>query len=386
VHRVGAPRPKLLLAEDDAASARLLSLVFAQAGYDVEAVLTGKVALERLTSTPFAVVICDWTLPDIDGISVVRHVRSHAAVQPLVLLVSSFNSHGARQQAQRAGADDYIPKPFEPVQLLERINAGLLRRSEASAALSAATVTDFPPPPPSSVQRGAGENNAAASAPKRTQGVIESSAAWRGLDQLVASTLSEGLGLEMTYERAGLAESGENLSASVFMINVSHSIEVATALFVSWSSGAELARIILRDKNPDDVAIRELLVELGSNVLGTVKTALRRDGLLFTLGLGQSAGMPLASSFARSFTLCWLGGFTGAGVRITTVFGSRSIAKVAMPLRKLKENMVLAEDLVSEGGTVILAAGSRLTSGTAERLARQFAHRSVQVFVPPAEW
>jgi two-component system chemotaxis response regulator CheY len=383
VHRNGVLRPTLLLAEDDAASARLLARVLTQAGYDVEPVLTGREALARLTASRFDVLICDWTLPDIDGIAVVRHVRSKLAVQPIILLVSSFSGEGARQQALRAGADDYVSKPFEPLSLLDVITTALARRA---AGAGSATIADFPPPPNSSVSKAGSDDIGPGRAAKRAPARIEGTAAWRGLPHSIATTLRDGLGVDIKYEQASLCESGENMSAAVFMINVSHLIEVAAALFVSWNSGAELARIILRDANPDDVAIRELLVELGSNVLGTLKTALRRDGLLFTLGLGHPAGMPLASGFARSFDATWVGGFTAPGLRITTVFGSRPIAKVAMPLRKLKENMVLAEDLVSEGGTVILAAGSRLTSSTAERLGAQFGHRTVQVCLPPTEW
>jgi len=384
VHRVGTARPKLLIAADDAASARLLVRVLVQAGYDVEPVLTGKSAISHATATPYDVMICDWTLPDLDGISVVRHVRAQVATQPVILLLSSLNGQGPRQQALRAGADDFITKPYEPLQLLDALEAAVARRSQVSAAVADATITDFPPPP-SAVQSTPAERSQP-SLVKQSAAFIENTAAWRGLDRIVETTLCQGTGVELGYERANLCESGENMSSAVFMVNVSHLVEVAAALFVTWNSGAELARIILRDDNPDDVAIREILVELGSNVLGNVKTALRRDGLMFTLGLGQPAGMPLASSFARSFAVSWVGGFSGPGLRITSVFGARSIPKVAMPLRKLKENMVLAEDLLSDSGTMVLPAGTRMTSSTAERLARQFAHRSVQVCIPPNEW
>jgi hypothetical protein len=245
-------------------------------------------------------------------------------------------------------------------------------------------ITDFPPPP--TVVPNLPAERPVPSTTKGSAAFIETTSAWRSLDKIVESTLRQGVGLELSYERAALCESGENMSSAVFMVNVSHLVEVATALFVTWNSGAELARTILRDESPDDIAIREILVELGSNVLSNVKTALRRDGLIFTLGLGQPAGMPLASSFARSFSVSWVGAFAGPGLRITSVFGARSIPKVTMPLRKLKENMVLAEDLLSDTGTVVLPAGTRMTSSTAERLARQFAHRSVQVCIPPNEW
>ena len=120
--RNGSAAPlRVLVAEDDAATARVLVWVLAQAGYDVEMALSGRATLDQLSASRYDVLICDWTMPDIDGVSIVRQVRQHTAAQPLIVLIAGTERPGAKEQALRVGADAYLAKPFEPVVLIDAI-------------------------------------------------------------------------------------------------------------------------------------------------------------------------------------------------------------------------------------------------------------------------
>ena len=127
--RNGSAAPlRVLVAEDDAATARVLVWVLAQAGYDVEMALSGRATLEQLSASRYDVLICDWTMPDIDGVSIVRQVRQHTAAQPLIVLIAGTERPGAKEQAMRVGADAYLAKPFEPVVLIDAISSAFARR------------------------------------------------------------------------------------------------------------------------------------------------------------------------------------------------------------------------------------------------------------------
>ena len=411
--RNGSAAPlRVLVAEDDAATARVLVWVLAQAGYDVEMALSGRATLDQLSASRYDVLICDWTMPDIDGVSIVRQVRQHTAAQPLIVLIAGTERPGAKEQALRVGADAYLAKPFEPVVLIDTISSAFARRGasrQERPAPAQVPLREMPTPlPPNlvpersapsiSYDRPTSSNIEASMAPPSSirssiaTGVqsdlakLAATSTWRGMSKPVGNTLQECVDQQFAFESSTTCESGANISSAVSMVDVHHLIDLGAALFVSWNSGVELARLILHDSAPDDVAIRELLSELGANVLGTLKTALRRENMSFTLGLSKPEGMPLASSFARSFSISWLGAFHTSGIRISVVVGARTARKVAVSLRKARENMVLAEDLVNESGAVVLQAGTRLTSSTAERLAQKFPHRSINVCTPPAEW
>jgi PAS domain S-box-containing protein len=119
---------KLLVVEDEPDFQVLLRSVLQEAGYEVDHVPDGQAALDLIqTSTP-DIVLLDWMLPDMDGLSVCRNLRRWSNIP--VLMVTSRSAQEDLIAALDAGADDYIVKPFQTPELLARIRA-VLRRREA---------------------------------------------------------------------------------------------------------------------------------------------------------------------------------------------------------------------------------------------------------------
>ena len=114
---------KVLVADDDALIRRLLLAVLAQLGHEVEAVEDGHAALKALESaTPPALAILDWVMPGENGIDVCKKLRAHhTKSRPYVLLLSAKAEKQEMIAGLDAGADDYLVKPFDPMNLLARL-------------------------------------------------------------------------------------------------------------------------------------------------------------------------------------------------------------------------------------------------------------------------
>jgi len=117
----------ILIVEDDEDTAEVVCTLLEDAGFRATAVDRGDMALDRITAQNPDLVLLDLHLPDINGIEILKHVRSHSFLPMIVL--SGFGKDRDRVVALEAGADDYMAKPFSPEELVARVKA-LLRRVE----------------------------------------------------------------------------------------------------------------------------------------------------------------------------------------------------------------------------------------------------------------
>ncbi|MEZ4316237.1 MAG: response regulator transcription factor [Myxococcota bacterium] len=117
---------RILLVEDDRRTVELLEELLSTSAHQLVAVGRGDDAVAALRREAFDLVVLDIMLPDRDGFSVCAEVRTFSAVPILVL--SARGGADDRVDGLRLGADDYLPKPYDPRELLARIDA-ILRRS-----------------------------------------------------------------------------------------------------------------------------------------------------------------------------------------------------------------------------------------------------------------
>jgi two-component system phosphate regulon response regulator OmpR len=122
---------RILLVEDDPRLAEMLSEYLGQAGFRVTVAPLGTTALERLAGADYDAVVLDLMLPDMDGLDICRQLRSRADTP--VLMLTARGEPIDRIVGLELGADDYLPKPFQPRELLARLRAILRRRSHATA-------------------------------------------------------------------------------------------------------------------------------------------------------------------------------------------------------------------------------------------------------------
>lgn len=122
----------LLMIEDDARLAGMVSEYLSQSGFSVRVAGDGQQGLTALQNNPPDLVILDLMLPDMEGLEVCRRIRTlpGALAQIPVLMLTAKGDPMDRIIGLEIGADDYLPKPFEPRELLARIRAVLRRRVE----------------------------------------------------------------------------------------------------------------------------------------------------------------------------------------------------------------------------------------------------------------
>ena len=119
----------ILLVEDDPRLAEMLTEYLGQAGFRVSPAPTGRSALDLLAGGGLDAVILDLMLPDMDGLEVCRQLRATSDLP--VLMLTARGDAIDRIVGLEMGADDYLPKPFEPRELLARLRAILRRRGES---------------------------------------------------------------------------------------------------------------------------------------------------------------------------------------------------------------------------------------------------------------
>jgi two-component system response regulator QseB len=122
---------RILLVEDDELLGAGIHDTLSRAGYAVEWLRDGAMALSALEHGVFDAVVLDLGLPDMDGLEVLRRTRAGGSVTP-VLILSARDAASQRVQGLDAGADDYLTKPFDVDELLARLRV-LQRRLRGAA-------------------------------------------------------------------------------------------------------------------------------------------------------------------------------------------------------------------------------------------------------------
>ncbi|CAN5433809.1 response regulator transcription factor [soil metagenome] len=128
------PQPQLLLIEDDADLAKLLTRAFIEENYHVRHAGSGEAALELASHLTFDLVVLDVLLPGIDGFETLHRFRSLGHRAPVVML-TALSSPQHRVQGLDASADDYLAKPFDLDELLARMRAVRRRASPNSSSV-----------------------------------------------------------------------------------------------------------------------------------------------------------------------------------------------------------------------------------------------------------
>jgi two-component system cell cycle response regulator len=139
----------ILVVDDDPVSRTLLERILIRAGYKVTAVENGREALRTLNENFFSIVISDWMMPEIDGIELCRAIRSTDFPGYIFfILITSRDAKDDLVLGLKAGADDYLTKPFNHAELKARLNTAerilKLEKSlkEANEAIRLLSITD----------------------------------------------------------------------------------------------------------------------------------------------------------------------------------------------------------------------------------------------------
>ena len=114
--------PKVLIADDQANMRALVRLTLETGRFEIFEAHDGDVALEVARREQPDLVFLDWTMPGMPGVEVCRALRDDPATADMrIVMLTARSQSEDRETAQAMGADDYITKPFSPIQLLEKV-------------------------------------------------------------------------------------------------------------------------------------------------------------------------------------------------------------------------------------------------------------------------
>ena len=134
---MAAPEPPILVVDDDPKIVALVRTYLERERYPVVTAVDGHAALRAIEEHRPRLVVLDLMLPGLDGLAVIR--RARALGETPILVLSARGSTGDRILGLSEGADDYLPKPFSPAELVVRVKT-ILRRAGASASASGRSV------------------------------------------------------------------------------------------------------------------------------------------------------------------------------------------------------------------------------------------------------
>lgn len=209
---------QILVADDDKEIVELLSIYIKNEGYDVIKAYDGKEALSKIITNPdIALLILDIMMPKMDGLEVVKELRKDSQI-PIIMLTAKTTDMD-KIQGLITGADDYVTKPFNPLEIMARVKS-LLRRTNMQVQVEEPDLLEVGP---LIIKKDSHEV-------ETDQGVkIQLTALEFGILYLLASHPNRVFSAEEIFERVWQQES--LVSAKTVMVHVSHlrdKIEEAT--------------------------------------------------------------------------------------------------------------------------------------------------------------
>jgi DNA-binding response OmpR family regulator len=131
--------PRVLIVDDDVELCGLVATYLTREGFDVEVADRPDLLVDRMTADRYALMVLDVMMPGVSGFDVLRQLRAKSML-PVIMLTARGDAMD-RVVGLELGADDYLPKPFNPQELVARIRAILRRTAPRSAGQRGATVT-----------------------------------------------------------------------------------------------------------------------------------------------------------------------------------------------------------------------------------------------------
>lgn len=282
---------RVLIAEDDPVSGRLLEIALAHAGFDVRRADNGETALALLKQVEFGALVTDWLMPEMDGIELCRRLRAEVPHRPAVIMLTALASQEARSHALASGADDFLGKPSEPAVVAQVVRAALARRAQpspSSADLCPVKHTGVPPFVALGVAASTGGPAALGAflsalkpGPETCVFVVQHGPAWM-MEDLV----------KRLRERSALPV---ELATSGVVARAGHVFVAPGERHMVLDS--QTGRIRLLDTAPEnyvkpaaDPLFKSLVVACGRFTIGVVLTGLGRDGALGAAAIAGAGG------------------------------------------------------------------------------------------------
>jgi len=342
---------RVLIVDDNKPAREAAARMLALAQLEVEQ-SDGKSGLSAVGRSQAEMLILAW--PDKGGPELVKRVRAgETGGHVYVLVVLDKQPASEITAVFAAGVDDFMRRPILREELLARVHA------------------------PQRIRRWAAPHAEALDFSKGSD--VGQLRACRHTGSLVAEDLAEIVGAALEVADAPVSDvPGSLFSATIPLSLASDETEIRVSVTVDPTSMRVLAMAIMGDANPGDAAVDDILREMANTAGGAVKRAGLAENVIMTTGLpvNQPPSRPQAGGGGGVDLRRWLA-TSKDGVRIGITREIRRRINERVPAARLVEGMVVAHDLKNDSGALLVPAGTRLTSTTAERVARLLGDRTL---------
>ncbi len=307
---------------------------------------SGLVAIERQAPD---VLVLDSQLTGMSACQFIQRLRQKETVRSYIVLVSAKPSVTELTAAVGVGADDYMRKPIQREELVIRV--GALERIRAWA-----------------VQVFGGESGTAIDLTAATQ--LPRLQAWQQVDRCVMRDIAGLVGRSMAPTGSADALQFSALGAQIPLTLAAEQTEVRLTVGVDAATLPRLGDLVLGDPEAPEEALRDLLREFANTAGGAFMRAASAEGVSLTTGLPtdlSAAAFTVSKATSRQqFILSTRDGTC----RIVFELEVLSKALRRVNVGQLKEGMVIARDLHTDSGALLVPGGTRLTSSQIERMVR----------------
>jgi CheY-like chemotaxis protein len=341
---------KILIIDENQYERQSMAQTLGQAGFTVEDAKDAKLALAAIEREPVQVVVLGW--PKAGGADLVKRVRSFdASHRTYVLALLDKQPPSEITALYSAGVDDFIRRPVIREELLGRVEAPNRIEKWASADKKAAfdwsSATD-----------------------------LRHLRACRDMGSVVAEEISQMLGqpLQVTSGWSPDIDS-KSLSATIPLSLASVQTEVRVTVVIEAKSLPNLAGVLLGDNNAPREALEDIVREIANISGGAVKRLAMTEDVTLTTGLPVSE--PVIVPKDNDTTRCWVARLAEPALCIGVVGEVRRRENQRVTASALREGMVVAADLFSDSGALVVRAGTRLSATTAARVATILGQRFV---------
>lgn len=291
--------------------------------------------------------------------------------RPYVLLLHPSLSDEYIVRALEAGADADLKSPLTPKYLAARLGA-VERRSTLPP--QSAAMPSFGGLLPAALRP---PNGSLRVMPSALESTVRS-VTWITAAEQMASAASKFLTLPVGWDVLPGTPPAASIGACIVLLDAQQQLEMRIAMAADAASARALA-VHLFGVEGEDLAL-DVMTELANILMGTLKTAFSGENLSFTGGLPMEIPVEEVLRPAMPFKFQEAVVFTIADARLVVHLGLRSRANEFLPTARLREGMVVAKDVFSARGMLLLDGGTRLSSHMVERLRAALpAQHSVEV-------
>jgi CheY-like chemotaxis protein len=340
---------KVLVLDENPLERQAIGQTLGQAGFSVEEAKDSKVALGLLEREPPRAFVLPW--PKTGGADFIKHVRTLDAAHHIYILVLLDKQPPSELTAlYAAGADDFIRRPIVREELVGRIETP--RRIEKWSNQKAKGSFDW-----------------------SSASDLRHLRACREMGAVVAEELGQMLGQSMQVAAGWSPQFAENaFSATIPLSLASVQTEIRVSIVIDSASLPALAGALLGDPNAPREALEDIVRELANTAGGAVKRLALTEDVTLTTGLPVNESV---SGKEDDTTRCWVARLAQPKLCIGIVGEVRKRENQRLAASLLREGMVVAADLFSDSGALVVRAGTRLSATTAQRVAAILGQRFV---------